>query len=94
MSGLACPSCQTAVDVFPPVSPERSIWAMGVERLAQIPIHPFVAGERGRPLVVEHPESPQAAALRMLAHRVRSWGGSAVADRDAPSDPAEEGPTG
>lgn len=75
MSGLLCPSCQSPVDVFPRVALERSIWAMGVERLAQIPIHPFVAGERGRPLLVEHPESQQAEALRTLARRVRSWAG-------------------
>lgn len=48
---------------------------MGVERLAQIPIHPFMAGERGRPLLVEHPESQQAEALRTLARCVRSWAG-------------------
>jgi len=73
MSGLLCPSCQTVVDVFPPVAPERSVWATGVERLASIPIHPFVSGERGRPLLVEHPESPQATAMRLLARRLRSW---------------------
>lgn len=64
ISGLLCPTCQTAIDVFPPVAPERSIWAMGVERLTSIPIHPFVAGERGRPLLVEHLESQQATAIR------------------------------
>lgn len=73
MSGLLCPSCQTVVDVFPPVAPERSVWATGVERLASIPIHPFVSGDRGRPLLVEHPESQQATAMRLLARRLRSW---------------------
>ncbi len=73
MTGLVCPSCHSSIDVFPAVDPERSIWAAGVERLAGIPIHPVVAGERGRPLLVEHPESEHAAAVMALASRVRSW---------------------
>ncbi len=73
MSGLVCPSCQSLVDVFPPVAAERSIWAAGVERLVGIPIHPLVAGERGRPLMVEHPQSQEAVALTALARIVRSW---------------------
>ena len=73
MAGLLCPSCQTHVDVFPPVAQDRSIWAAGVERLASIPIHPFVAGEQGRPLLVEHPDSRPATAIRLLARRLKAW---------------------
>jgi len=73
MSRLVCPSCQSLVDVFPPVAAERSIWAAGVERLVGIPFTPLVAGERGRPLMVKHPQSQEALALTALARIVRSW---------------------
>lgn len=73
MSGLKCPCCQARIDVFPPVAPERSIWAAGVERLIAIPIHSRVGGERGRPLLVEHPGSQEAEEFRVLARRLKSW---------------------
>src|SRR5262249_37792845 len=40
MSGFVCPYCGERHDVFPRVADERSLWADGVERLAQIPLHP------------------------------------------------------
>lgn len=73
MSGLACPSCEHVIEVFQPVAPERSIWATGVDRLVQIPIHRSVAGDRGRPLLIEHPESTEAEAFRTLARSLTSW---------------------
>jgi len=72
MSGLACPTCGERVEVFPRVAHERSIWAQGVERLVSIPLDPEVArsGDDGRPLLMSHPTSPQAEALRVLAQRL------------------------
>ena len=72
MSGLSCPTCDERIDVFPRVSRERSIWAAGIERLAEIPLDPEVAraGDEGRPLLASHPGSPQAAAIRALAQRL------------------------
>jgi ATP-binding protein involved in chromosome partitioning len=72
MSGLVCPTCDEHIDVFPRVADERSIWAAGVERLAELPLDPEVArsGDAGRPLFVSHPSSPHAAALRALAQRL------------------------
>jgi len=78
MSGLACPCCGHVIEVFEPVAPERSIWATGVERLVQIPIHRSVAGAGGRPLLVEHPESAEAKAFRTLARRLKAWAGEAL----------------
>lgn len=40
MSGLECPHCGERVDVFPPVTDDRSIWSDGVVRLGQIPLDP------------------------------------------------------
>jgi len=76
MAGLVCPTCDERIDVFPRVAHERSIWAAGVERLAQIPLDPQVAqaGDDGRPLLVSHPSSGQAQAMRELAARLNRVG--------------------
>jgi len=72
MSGLLCPHCSQPIDIFPRVPQARSIWAMGVEKLGAIPVDPAVsqAGDRGRPLLVTHPASPQSTAFRALAERL------------------------
>ena len=72
MSGLACPHCGGTVEVFPRVAEARSLWAHGVEKLAEFPLDPEVAaaGERGRPLLVERPDGAQADLFRDLADRV------------------------
>jgi ATP-binding protein involved in chromosome partitioning len=75
MSGLTCPCCQAAIEVFPPVSPERSIWATGLPRLGRVPLVP--AGTAGHatagrePVVVHQPDSAQAVAIREVAKAVR-----------------------
>jgi ATP-binding protein involved in chromosome partitioning len=72
MSGLRCPTCDELIDVFPRVSDDRSIWTAGVDQLAVIPLDPEVAraGDEGRPLLVSNPSSPQASAMRALAHEL------------------------
>ncbi|HVE91346.1 MAG TPA: Mrp/NBP35 family ATP-binding protein [Actinomycetota bacterium] len=72
MSGLRCPGCSESIDVFPRVREDRSIWALGVDKLMDIPLDPQVAqaGDDGRPLLVAHPDSPQSQAFRDLARRV------------------------
>ena len=74
MGTFRCPHCDAAIDVFPPAAYDRSIWARDVERLASIPLAPELAtaGDRGRPVVVDNPEGPQATAFRTLAARVRA----------------------
>ena len=51
MSGFECPHCGETHDVFPRVSPERSLWADGVERLGTIPLDPAFARLNGVPPV-------------------------------------------
>jgi len=72
MTGLACPHCGGRVDVFPRVPEGRAIWAMGVDAIEAIPLDPAVseAGDQGRPLLVAHPQSLQAAAFRDAARRL------------------------
>src|SRR5438105_2619486 len=74
MSGITCPHCGKTIDVFSRVAPERSIWALGVERLAQIPMDPTIseAGDVGRPLLISHPDSVAAVAFRELALKVKA----------------------
>jgi ATP-binding protein involved in chromosome partitioning len=49
MSGFVCPRCGERHDVFPRVTDERSLWADGVERLAEIPLDPSLAHTNGVP---------------------------------------------
>lgn len=72
MSGFICPDCGNRHDLFPRVPEGRSIWAMGIDKLGEIPLDPLVsqAGDTGRPLLITHPESPQAAAFRELAEKL------------------------
>ena len=74
MDGLICPCCNERIDVFPRVADGRSIWHHGVERLVSIPMDPRVAeaGDRGVPIVISAPDSPQAAAFTTLASRLSS----------------------
>jgi ATP-binding protein involved in chromosome partitioning len=69
MSGFVCPDCGQRVDLFSRVPEARSVWAAGVEKLGEIPLGSEVsaAGDTGRPLLVSHPRSPQAAAFRRIA---------------------------
>jgi ATP-binding protein involved in chromosome partitioning len=68
MAALACPHCGEPIEVFPQVRGERSIWALGVPRLASVPLDPAVAraGDGGLPLFVCEPQGRQADAFRHL----------------------------
>ncbi|MGH9223739.1 MAG: Mrp/NBP35 family ATP-binding protein [Acidimicrobiales bacterium] len=72
MSGLACPHCAGAIEVFPRVPEERSLWAAGIACLGRVPLDPQVAaaGDRGTPLLLAHPESAAAGAFRDLSREV------------------------
>ena len=45
MSGLACPHCGEPIEVFPPASAERAIWADGVPLLGRVPLDPQLGTE-------------------------------------------------
>jgi ATP-binding protein involved in chromosome partitioning len=73
MTGFACPHCSIAIELFPRVRDDRSLWSLGVEKLAEIPVAPAIgaADEEGRPLLISAPESEPAGAFRQLAWRLR-----------------------
>jgi ATP-binding protein involved in chromosome partitioning len=43
MSGLVCPHCGEAVELYPRVPDERSVWALGVPVLGRVPFEPALA---------------------------------------------------
>jgi ATP-binding protein involved in chromosome partitioning len=53
MAPFSCPCCGTAIELFPPTPFGRSIWALGVPRLASIPFTSQLAQAvaEGRPLI-------------------------------------------
>ena len=59
-------------DIFARVPQTRALWALGVEELGAIPLDPQMSqsGDRGRPLLIAHPESPQAEEFRAIARRI------------------------
>jgi ATP-binding protein involved in chromosome partitioning len=71
MSGLECPHCGGHVDVFPPVAAERSLWHLGVRRLATLPLDPATTQNGRGPVVVAEPDSAQAQRFVALANAVR-----------------------
>jgi ATP-binding protein involved in chromosome partitioning len=68
MSGLVCPHCGETISVFGDVREERSIWALGVDRLGSIPLDPAVAN--GRPILLDGPETAAGRELVKIAARV------------------------
>ena len=71
MAGLTCPHCGEHVEAFPAASKERSLWSLGVRRLATFPLDPSTAQNGAGPVVVAAPESPQAVRFFDLAQVVR-----------------------
>jgi ATP-binding protein involved in chromosome partitioning len=74
MGPMRCPHCGEPVEVFPEVPQERSLRALGVQRLGTIPFDPALgrAGDTGQVLVVEDARGPVPDAFRGLAEALLS----------------------
>jgi ATP-binding protein involved in chromosome partitioning len=72
MSYFVCGHCGERTEIFAYGGGERAAEKLGVPFLGRVPIDPAIreGGDTGRPLVVAHPESPQAKAFRDIAGRV------------------------
>jgi ATP-binding protein involved in chromosome partitioning len=72
MSGLTCPHCGEAIDVFGSGGGKALADEMKLPFLGRVPLDPAVreAGDRGAPTVVSAPESPAGAALDGVATAV------------------------
>jgi len=69
MSYFICPGCQERHEIFGKGGGERIAAQFGVPFLGKVPLQPQIrqGGDEGRPIVVTHPDSPEAAAFRDVA---------------------------
>ncbi len=72
MSGLDCPHCGKAIDLFPVGAAEKLAREMLVPFLSRIPLDPRVVsgGDSGRPILTESPDSEAARAFRAIVARL------------------------
>jgi ATP-binding protein involved in chromosome partitioning len=73
MSGLVCPHCGEAVEIFGRGGGERAAEEFGVPYLGAIPLDPEMmrAGDEGRPYILQHSGSPTWTAVdRVMEHLV------------------------
>ncbi len=72
MSTFVCPHCGTETHVFRHGGGARTARELGVALLGEIPLDPAIAegGDAGRPITVEQPDGPHAAAFVRLAEAV------------------------
>lgn len=66
MSGLICPHCKTAIDVFKSGGGEEMAKEMDVNFLGRIPIDPLIveASDSGKPFVYHYAETEAAVAFK------------------------------
>jgi ATP-binding protein involved in chromosome partitioning len=85
MSYFVCPHCGGRTDVFGHGGGRAEAERLGVPFLGEIPLDPAVrdAGDRGTPIVVANPSSPQTAAFAEIASRLLASLGASLPDRSA-----------
>jgi ATP-binding protein involved in chromosome partitioning len=72
MSYFVCGHCGERTEIFSTGGGERAAEKLGVPFLGRIAIDPEIraGGDRGQPIVVSHPDSPQAASFRQIAQKI------------------------
>jgi ATP-binding protein involved in chromosome partitioning len=72
MSGMECPHCHHAIDVFGHGGGATLARDMHIDLLGEVPLDPQVriAGDQGKPSAVSAPDSPAGRAFRAIAERV------------------------
>jgi ATP-binding protein involved in chromosome partitioning len=94
MSWFTCPDCSHRHDIFGSGAGEARARELEVPFLGAVPIHPDVriGGDRGRPVVVDRPDSDYARALAQVAgHLARRV---SIQTHGDPSVPAPTGAQG
>ena len=73
MSYFICPQCGTRSDIFSHGGARHEAERMGVPFLGEVPLEMTIreTSDAGLPIVATKPDSPQAAAYRAIAARVR-----------------------
>jgi len=74
MSEFVCPHCGKPSRLFGQGGAKTLVERFQILDLGSIPLDPLVceSGENGRPIVLSHPQSPAAAAFRLVARRVKA----------------------
>lgn len=72
MSSFTCPHCHTTTNVFGAHGVEKKCAELGIELLADIPLHAKICddADRGKPTIVSEPQSDRAKAFMGLAEKV------------------------
>lgn len=72
MTELECPTCHTAIELFGRGGGDKLANEFHVPVLGRIGMDPRVreGGDRGEPIVVEHPDAPVAKAFRQAAQAI------------------------
>jgi ATP-binding protein involved in chromosome partitioning len=75
MSGYVCPSCGEEVDIFQAGGGKKMAEESGVTFLGKIPIDPKVSAssDKGKPFVLEHPDSPASKAFSEIVSKVEEY---------------------
>jgi len=65
MSGMTCPHCNAAIDLFGKGGGENAAKDLGVPFLGSIPLDPAMvqSGDEGRPFVLRHADTPTWKAV-------------------------------
>src|SRR2546421_2985124 len=72
MSGFVCPHCGKETEIFSKGGGEAAARKMAVPFLGRVPLNLAVreGSDEGRPVVADHPEMPESAALVRIAQNV------------------------
>ena len=72
MSHFTCPHCHEVIDIFSRGGAERTAQQFGVPFLGSIELIPSIreGGDRGLPVSLAGPKSPQAAEFYAIANKV------------------------
>ncbi|HTS42487.1 MAG TPA: Mrp/NBP35 family ATP-binding protein [Xanthobacteraceae bacterium] len=86
MSYFLCPQCGTRSDIFGHGGARHEAERLKVPFLGEVPLEMTIreTSDAGLPIVATKPDSPQAAAYRAIAERVRDQLGGQAAAKPAP----------
>jgi ATP-binding protein involved in chromosome partitioning len=86
MSYFLCPHCGSRSDIFGHGGARREAERLKVPFLGEVPLEMIIreTSDAGLPIVATKPDSPQAAAYRAIAERVRDELGGSAAAKPAP----------
>ena len=81
MSHFTCPHCQTQIDIFSKGGAERTATQFNVPFLGSIELVPAIreGGDRGMPVALAGPKSPQAAEFYAAAEKLMERAEAAAA---------------